>query len=104
MKLTAEQKEKLDTAGKTIQYQLDNFFKQWGQPMKFRDAISNKLYYANKAKVSLDEFSQYLEEHNFISIIYSQSGARFVFSSNCGLTPDEMMSIIVEMDELDKQK
>lgn len=82
--------------GTEIQRNLDEYFEQWGGPMSFREIISKRTYFAQKLGISLDEFTRELQEKGFIRVIFDQSGKRYVYSTKCGLTPQEMLDIIIE--------
>lgn len=92
----------IDFIGKEIQRGLDEYFNQWGGPMKYRESISNRLYYAKKLGMSLDQFTRELQNKGYVQIIFDQSGARHVYSGTAKLTPDEMITIIINRKEAAK--
>jgi hypothetical protein len=96
LQLTDQQFARLREIGMEMQFRLKHQFDQWGTGLPFVSIISNKYHDAKRMGITVTKLAQILEEQGFIKVINTITGSRFVFSGDCDLTPNEMLSSILE--------
>lgn len=86
-----ELKNEIERTGKSLQALLDSHFKQWQTGLPFKTVLSP---YSTRAKTlgfgGVSELAQELEKQGFIKVLSSPSGKRFVFSTKCSMSKDEI--------------
>lgn len=82
--------DNINKIGLEVKRRLDQHFKQWGGGLSFRTVMSNNSYKARNLGLEVGELAQLLEDKGYIKVINTPSGARFLFSSECPLSNDEL--------------
>lgn len=97
--MTKEQKERVERIGIEMQESLDQQFDQWGMGLPFKAVLSNKYHDAKKLEMTVTQLGNLLEKLGYIQVMRTMSGARYVFSTNSKLTPNEMLNSIYEQEK-----
>ncbi len=97
--MTPEQREKLARIGQEIYTQLKKQFQDWGMGLPFKLVLSSRNYDAKRLGLTVSQLGMALEHLGFIRIISTMAGARHVFTHDCPLNANEMLSAIMEQDE-----
>lgn len=91
-------KTELEKVGQGVKSQLDQHFRQWNSPLQYKIVFSKYSSRASKMGLSISEMSYKLQEMGLINIMSTPSGKRYVFSADCGLDNDSMLSMVLEKE------
>lgn len=93
-------REEVNRKGPGLQKQLDEHFKQWNSGMEYRNLFPPLSKAAKNIGVSLMEYAYAFQDEGYIRLFNTPNGKKFVYSSNCPLTTEEINSQLMDLQAM----
>lgn len=97
--------EKFLKVAQDLQSYLNGYFKQWNSCLPIQKVFLSRVdKYRAAGFTSQYQFAEELERRDFIRILFTPSGTRFVFSTNCGISLDEMKDHVLQLAKANEER